>query len=73
MTEFEKQVLEGLTELKTEMRALVGNFGQPGRMQLLENRVERHERFVQRVGGVGAAVAGAMTLAHVAIEYWRRM
>jgi len=70
MTEFETKVLEGLTELKTEMRALVGN-GQPGRLQLLEKRVEGHERFVQRVGGLGAALAAVLTLCHVAWEYLR--
>lgn len=70
MTEFEKQVLEDLTELKTEMRLLVGN-GQPGRLQRLEQRVERHEKFVQRAGGVGAALAALLTLIHLAIDYLR--
>lgn len=68
MTEFEREVLEGLAQLKTEMRALVGN-GQPGRLQLLEKRVEGHERFLQRVGGLGAALAAVLTLFHVACEY----
>ena len=70
MTEFEKEVLEHLTELRTEMRALVGN-GQPGRLQLLEKRVEGHERFVQRAGGLGAALAGMLTILHIAYEYLR--
>ena len=70
MTEFEKQVLEDLTELKTEMRSLVGN-GQPGRLQRLEERVARHETFVQRAGGVGVALAALLTLVHLAIDYLR--
>jgi hypothetical protein len=72
MTEFEKQVLEGLTELRTEMRTLVGN-GQPGRVQILEKRVEQHERFVQRAGGLGAALAVLLTLIHLAFDYLHTM
>lgn len=71
MTDFERQVLEDLTELKTKMQTLVGN-GQPGRMQVLEERVERHEAFVQRAGGVGAAMAILLTLVNLAMAYLRR-
>ena len=70
MTEFERQVLSDLTELKTQMRSLVGN-GQPGRVSELESRVERHEAFIQRAGGIGAALAGLMTVVHLGIDYLR--
>ncbi len=70
MNDFEKQVLEDLTMLKTEMRLLVGN-GHPGRLQQLEERVQRHELFVQRAGGVGVALAALLTLIHLAIDYLR--
>ncbi len=56
MTEFEGQVLADLSVLKNQMNQLMG-MGQPGRLTQLEERVERHERSVQRMKGlVGAAV-----------------
>jgi hypothetical protein len=67
---FESQVLADLAELKTQMRALIGN-GQPGRMRALELRVDEHERFVQRAGGIGALFAVLLTLAHAALEFLR--
>ncbi len=57
-------------ELKAHMRWLVGN-GAPGRIQELERRVEEHEKFVQRAGGIGAAVGVVLTLVHLAIDYMR--
>ena len=54
MTDFEKTVLADLSELKAHMRWLVGN-GKAGCIQELTQRVERHERFVQRMGGIVAA------------------
>jgi hypothetical protein len=68
MTDFEKQVLADLAELKANMRWLVGN-GRAGVIQELTERVEQHERFVQRAGGVGAVIAGLLTLLHVAVDY----
>ena len=50
MTEFEGQVLADLSVLKSQMRQLFG-VGQPGRLTQLEERVERHERSVQRMKG----------------------
>jgi hypothetical protein len=70
MTEFEKQVLEDLSELKTQMHVLVGD-GSAGRIRQLEDKVERHEAFVQRAGGLGAAVAAVITMIHIAINYLR--
>ena len=70
INEFEQKVLADLSELKAHMRWLVGN-GSPGRIQDLERRVEEHEKFVQRAGGVGAAVGVVLTLIHFAIDYMR--
>jgi len=68
MTEFEKQVLADLAELKANMRWLVGN-GRAGVIHELSERVDQHERFVQRAGGIGAVIAGLLTLLHVAVDY----
>lgn len=71
MTEFEAQVLSDLSVLKNQMNTLLG-IGQPGRLTQLEERVERHERSVQRVKGFVGAMSGMLTLFHVAIDYFRR-
>jgi hypothetical protein len=71
MTEFEGQVLADLSVLKNQMNQLLG-VGQPGRLTQLEERVERHERSVQRVKGFVGAMSGMLTLFHVAIDYFRR-
>ena len=70
MTEFEGQVLGDLRVLKSQMDQLMG-IGQPGRLNLLEERVERHERSVQRVKGFTAAIGALVTLAHLAIDFMR--
>jgi hypothetical protein len=70
MTDFERQVLADLSELKAQMRALMGN-GQPGRVRELERRVAQHEAFVQRAGGLGAALALGLTLIHFALDLLR--
>jgi hypothetical protein len=70
MTDFEKTVLADLSELKAHMRYLVGS-GNDGRVHELAERVNRHERFIQRTGGIAAAVAGLLTLLHVGIDYLR--
>ena len=68
MTDFEKQVLADLAALKTQMRSLLGN-GQPGRLREVEQRVERHEAFVQRAGGLGALLGTVLTLIHLGVDY----
>jgi hypothetical protein len=70
MTAFEKQVLADLAAMKTQMHSLLGN-GQPGRLREVELRVERHEAFVQRAGGLGALVGTVLTLIHLGIDYVR--
>jgi hypothetical protein len=71
MTEFEGQVLADLSVLKNQMDQLMG-IGQPGRLTQLEERVERHERSVQRMKGLVGAVSGVLTAFHLAIDYFRR-
>ena len=68
MTEFEGQVLGDLRVLKSQMDQLMG-IGQPGRLTQIEDRVERHERSVQRVKGGTAAIGALVTLAHLAIDF----
>jgi hypothetical protein len=70
ITDFERQVLEDLAEIKTNMRWLLGD-GKPGVIQDLADRVERHERVVQRFTGIGGLLAGLLTLLHVALDYFR--
>lgn len=71
MTEFEGQVLADLSVLKSQMDQLMG-IGQPGRLAQLEERVERHERSVQRMKGLLTAAGGLLTLAQLAADYFRR-
>lgn len=71
MTEFEGQVLADLSVLKSQMDQLMG-IGQPGRLAQLEERVERHERRVQRMKGLLTAAGGLLTLAQLAADYFRR-
>jgi hypothetical protein len=71
MTEFEGQVLADLRVLKCQIEQLLG-IGQPGRIAQIEERVERHERSVQRIKGVFAAFGGLLTMIHLAMAYLRR-
>ena len=57
-------------EIKTNMRWLLGN-GKPGKLQELTDRVERHERLVQRFTGIGGMLAGLLTLVHLGLDYFR--
>jgi hypothetical protein len=69
MTDFEIQVLQELSVLKTQMQQLMG-IGQPGRLNQLEARVDSHERDMQRLKGMAGAIGGLFTFVHVAIVYW---
>jgi hypothetical protein len=71
MTEFEGQVLADLSVLKSQMKQLMG-IGQPGRLTQIEERVERHERTVQRMKGLTGAAGALLTVIHLAIDYFRR-
>jgi hypothetical protein len=70
MNDFEEKVLTDLAELKTHMRYLVG-FGSDGKMQELDQRIQRNEAQLQRMGGIGAAFGVLLTLAHLAFDYLR--
>ena len=70
MNDFEQKVLSDLAELKANMRWVIGN-GNQGKMQELEERVERHEAYLQRFTGVAAALASLLTFIHLAIDYLR--
>ncbi|MDE3104427.1 MAG: hypothetical protein KGK08_04560 [Acidobacteriota bacterium] len=67
MNEFEAKVLTELSVLKSQMEQLIG-IGQPGRLALLEERVEMHGRSVQRIKGWMGAAGCALTLMHLALE-----
>lgn len=78
MSEFEERVLAELAEVKSslaEVRAhlrwLLGN-GNPGLIAQLEERVARHEAYVQKAAGVGTVLAVLLTIAHLAMDYLRR-
>jgi len=71
MTEFEGQILADLSVLKSQMKQLMG-IGQPGRLTQLEQRVEVHERSVQRMKGLMGAAGGVMAVFHVVLEFFRR-
>ena len=71
MTEFEGQVLADLSVLKSRMDQLMG-IGHPGRLTQIEERVERHERSVQRMKGLVGTAGAVLTVVHLAIDYFRR-
>ena len=70
MTDFEAQVLGDLSALKSQMHALLG-VGQPGRLHILEERVGKHERTVQRMKGVGGGASVLLTVFHVVMTLFK--
>jgi len=70
LTDFEQKVLSDLASLKADMRWLVGN-GNQGKMQELEERVDKHEAYLQRFTGVATALGCLLTLFHLAIDWLR--
>jgi hypothetical protein len=50
------------------MKELLG-IGQPGRIAQLEGRMQEHEKTVQRLKGMAAALGGLLTIAHIAIDF----
>jgi hypothetical protein len=69
MTEFEGQVLADLSVLKSQMEQVLG-IGQTGRLAQLEDRLQEHEKTVQRMKGMAAAFGGLLTFIHLAIDYF---
>jgi hypothetical protein len=72
MNEFEAKVLADLSVLKNQMSSLIGG-AQPGRLAVLEKRVENHEASLQRVKGFVGAFGILFTIAHLAFEWFRRI
>jgi hypothetical protein len=70
MDEFEVTVLSDLAALKSQMASLIG-LGQPGRLTMMEQRMEQHEVYLQRMKGWVAAFVVVLTLAHIAIDYFK--
>ena len=70
MTSFETRVLADLSTLKAQMESVVGGM-QPGRLMTLEKRVQEQEIYLQRTRGFAAACGVLVTLANLAIDYWR--
>ena len=68
MNEYESQVLQDLSVLKAQMQQLLG-IGQPGRLNILEERVDMHEKSVQRIKGLAGAFGGLLTIVHLAIAW----
>lgn len=66
MTDFEQRVLEDLTGLKVQMHQLMG-IGQPGRLHLLEQRLECQEQSMQRMRGISGAFGGALGLIQLVV------
>jgi hypothetical protein len=71
MTEFEGQVLADLSVLKSQMTSLLG-IGQPGRINMIEEQIQLHERSIQRVKGLAGAMSVLLTVVNIAIDYLRR-
>lgn len=67
-SEFERQVLADLVELKALVRTLVGN-GQPGRVRLIEERLEQHEAFMQRSKTVAIAMLPLLGILHLILHF----
>ncbi len=70
MNEFEARVLADLSVLKNQMVSLLGDT-QPGRLSVLEQRVEHHEASLQRAKGFAGAFGVLFTLMHIAVEWLR--
>lgn len=68
MNDYEKQVLQDLSVLKSQMQQLLG-IGQPGQLHMLEERVGLHEKSVQRMKGLAGAFGVLLTIVHLAIVW----
>ena len=71
MDEFEMIVLADLAALKSQMASLIG-LGQPGRLTVLEERMERHEIYLQRIKGWTGAALILLTVAQIIVDCLRR-
>jgi hypothetical protein len=71
MDEFEATVLSDLAALKSQMAALIG-LGQPGRLSILEERMERHEIYLQKIKGLAGTIFVLITMAQLLLDYLKR-
>jgi hypothetical protein len=60
--------LTAVIELKAHMRWVVGN-GNQGKIQEMEERLNRHETHLQRLVGVGSALAAAITVMNLVANF----
>jgi len=60
--------LTTVDELKAHMRWVVGN-GNQGKIQEIEERLNRHETHLQRLVGVGSAMAVAITVMNLVVNF----
>jgi hypothetical protein len=70
MDGFEERVLSDLSELKAHMRWVVGS-GNQGKIQEMEERLNRHETHLQRMMGVGSAIAAVITVMNLIVNFLR--
>lgn len=68
MDDFEITVLSDLAALKSQMASLIG-LGQPGRLTMLEQRMEQHELYLQRMKGLVGVFFVLLTIAQIAVDY----
>lgn len=66
--EFREQVIEALTELRRDMKSLVGN-GRPGRVEKLEEKVEQLDRFRNRALGIVTGISLVFGLISAIIHF----
>ncbi|MGC1782745.1 MAG: hypothetical protein WA708_09520 [Acidobacteriaceae bacterium] len=71
MDDFEMTVLSDLAALKSQMASLIG-LGQPGRLTMLEQRMERHEIYLQKMKGLAGAFFVMLTVAQIIVDYLKR-
>jgi len=71
MSDFEERVLNDLAELKTHMRWVAGEGNKGGKIGELEERVNRHEAFLQRFTGIYAAVISLLAVFNAALGWFR--
>jgi hypothetical protein len=70
MDDFEVTVLSDLAALKSQMASLIG-LGQPGRLTMMEQRIEQQEFYLQKMKGLVGALFVILTIAQIAVDYFK--
>ena len=65
------QVAHDLSVMKNQMSTLLGD-GNSGRIAVIEDRVDQHERSLQRAKGFAVAISAVFTLIQCVVELLRR-